>query len=761
PVFSARTLVRDFDGPDYRGATADSRTDVQSYAVLIYSFSRIKLSLFSCGSKVRFKHQESQVLAEMSGYEILKLLIEITKSYLHKAGHYSGLASVWNVYRSGKVFENGVETALIRGIDIYYSCPEWKLLWDGLQLHKECCGVHSYKDSMNADWMPQLVDNDNCSIASGSNGILAPYKCCKRGCESSTNPDMPGGEQQPFLSFSLDSIHTNGCLPVFCKALWRLLYTQLGLALLSLTFLSVHVEALVEAALHAQHSITSIHLAILFLHHRCLGLDVENGVETALIRGIDIYYSCPEWKLLWDGLQLHKECCGVHSYKDWMNADWMPQLVDNDNCSIASGSNGILAPYKCCKRGCESSTNPDMPGGEQHPFLSFSLDSIHTNGSCTLSWDWLCCPLHFCLYLFVQIILCFLTKFIMQRQNEGDGSWDNLGLTDDDGYPLVVVKYPSNLHCLVIGDEDLASDMAPDAHYCNCEDSAEDDCNHRILMTRRGLSDEDASLTAPTADAVIQIDSSSSSDDSSSDDSSSDESSSEDSSSEDSSSDDSSSDDSSSDDSSSDDSSSDDSSSDELSGNDSPCPENSEPTNAPQVEVDASNLVLNPSFHMQGVPMNGDMAGPSLNPFIGDEFHDGSTTDNFEDVCVPDNSEDVAVAGPGIQMNENPQTSSSQISNTSHFIINLPPTRRRRTAPAYFDDPESIGARVVKRSRGNTAPIELATPLDVTNYFQEVSARLVTERVSQQAFLQLSKTSNLAVQKAIASSKRALGEAPK
>ncbi|XP_034662049.1 uncharacterized protein LOC117897365 [Drosophila subobscura] len=188
---------------------------------------------------------------------------------------------------------------------------------------------------------------------------------------------------------------------------------------------------------------------------------------------------------------------------------------------------------------------------------------------------------------------------------------------------------------------------------------------------------------------------------------------------------------------------------------------NSEPTIEPQVEVDASNLVLNPSFHMQGVPMNGDMAGSSLSSCIGDKFNDGSTdtTDNFEDVAVPDNREDVAV--PGIQMHENPQPSSSKISNTSNFKANLQPTRRRRTAPAYFNDPESIGARVAKRSRGRAAPIELAAPLDITNFLQGLSARMVTERLTQQAFLQFTKTANRAVQKAIASSKRALGEAPK
>lgn len=40
-----------------------------------------------------------------------------------------------------------------------------------------------------------------------------------------------------------------------------------------------------------------------------------------------------------------------------------------------------------------------------------------------------------------------MTKFIVHRQNEGDGC-DNVGLTDDDGHPLVVVVglsiyYPS------------------------------------------------------------------------------------------------------------------------------------------------------------------------------------------------------------------------------------------------------------------------------------------------------------------------------
>ncbi|KAH8333963.1 hypothetical protein KR059_004809 [Drosophila kikkawai] len=207
------------------------------------------------------------------------------------------------------------------------------------------------------------------------------------------------------------------------------------------------------------------------------GVDVlENAAETSLIRGIDMYYSCPEWKLLWDSLQWDKQCCGVHSYKDWANADWMPRREDNCTSSV-------LAPYTCCKRSCESCFNHFLPGagqssgygsGRQQPFPPLAVSSINVDGCLPVFsravWNYL----YILLGLWVMalkflITICCLTKYILTKQNLGNGC-SNMGLTDDDGYPLVVVKYPPNVRCVTISEDDLASDNAPEVKYCNCSE---------------------------------------------------------------------------------------------------------------------------------------------------------------------------------------------------------------------------------------------------------------------------------------------------
>ncbi|KAH8356236.1 hypothetical protein KR200_002554 [Drosophila serrata] len=229
------------------------------------------------------------------------------------------------------------------------------------------------------------------------------------------------------------------------------------------------------------------------------GVDVlENAAETALARGIDMYYSSPEWKLLWDGLQWDKECCGVHTYRDWANADWMPRRDANSSFSI-------LAPYTCCKRSCENCFN--YVPGKGHTFVTgrqkqLTVDSINMNGCLPVFgravWSYLYILLGFwvlalkflvsisqsnritCnygIYFFFKITLCCLTKYILTRQNMGDGCY-NSGLTDDDGYPLVVVKYPPNVRCVTISEEDLASDNGPDVKYCNCSEMDDEQCGY-------------------------------------------------------------------------------------------------------------------------------------------------------------------------------------------------------------------------------------------------------------------------------------------
>ncbi|KAH8271037.1 hypothetical protein KR018_001645 [Drosophila ironensis] len=191
---------------------------------------------------------------------------------------------------------------------------------------------------------------------------------------------------------------------------------------------------------------------------------VHSAAETSLLRGIDYYYACPEWKILWDGLQWNRECCGVNDYRDWMNAEWMPRQADN--CSLS-----ILAPYACCKRSYESCYNTAGPADHrQQPIPALTVDSINTNGCLPVFTRAVTNFIYILLALWAislkfLIMLCCITKYVVNRQNQGDGC-DNAGLTDDDGYPLVVVKYPSNVRCVTVGNDDIGSDNGPDVCLC-------------------------------------------------------------------------------------------------------------------------------------------------------------------------------------------------------------------------------------------------------------------------------------------------------
>ena len=69
-----------------------------------------------------------------------------------------GCFTTWSLVVSGDALAEGIEMVLLRGIDIYYVNPEWKLLWDQLQYTKECCGVHGYRDWMRASWMTENLN---------------------------------------------------------------------------------------------------------------------------------------------------------------------------------------------------------------------------------------------------------------------------------------------------------------------------------------------------------------------------------------------------------------------------------------------------------------------------------------------------------------------------------------------------------------------------------------------------------------------------
>ena len=44
---------------------------------------------------------------------------------------------------------------------------------------------------------------------------------------------------------------------------------------------------------------------------------IKSSLAISMLDGMNLYYSDPEWRIILDDLQYHKECCGVADYKDW------------------------------------------------------------------------------------------------------------------------------------------------------------------------------------------------------------------------------------------------------------------------------------------------------------------------------------------------------------------------------------------------------------------------------------------------------------
>ncbi len=58
---------------------------------------------------------------------------------------------------------------------------------------------------------------------------------------------------------------------------------------------------------------------------------LKQTIESTLFRGIDLYYTDPEYRLIWDGLQYNEQCFGVASYKDWQSLSWMISQDESAN----------------------------------------------------------------------------------------------------------------------------------------------------------------------------------------------------------------------------------------------------------------------------------------------------------------------------------------------------------------------------------------------------------------------------------------------
>lgn len=129
------------------------------------------------------------------------------------------------MYGSVEGFENSAENSLFRGIDLYDNDPEWRLLWDDLQLHQQCCGVEGYSDWMYASWVGAVSgdveeeEEDAPPPCDLNEFALVPFSCCKKcvpKCYENSSP-LPTGKL-PALNIS--TINKEGCLPLFSKGIW-------------------------------------------------------------------------------------------------------------------------------------------------------------------------------------------------------------------------------------------------------------------------------------------------------------------------------------------------------------------------------------------------------------------------------------------------------------------------------------------------------------------------------------------------------------
>lgn len=61
------------------------------------------------------------------------------------------------------------------------------------------------------------------------------------------------------------------------------------------------------------------------------GINLIKSVEISLFKGIELYYSDPAWRLIWDEFQYEEQCCGVTDYRDWQSLAWIEYKSSNRN----------------------------------------------------------------------------------------------------------------------------------------------------------------------------------------------------------------------------------------------------------------------------------------------------------------------------------------------------------------------------------------------------------------------------------------------
>ncbi|XP_075153974.1 tetraspanin 33B [Haematobia irritans] len=247
---------------------------------------------------------------------------------------------------------------------------------------------------------------------------------------------------------------------------------------------------------------------------------LSDNVAMMLLHGIEVYYTKPEWKFLWDQLQYGRECCGVNRYSDWMRASWMSMSyggklvdltklhrtyfdyegdsdVDSQTIRIitdcigkklnSQGNAGelnrdlILAPYACCRPDSPSCYQNYLPQLKESSFIpQMNISEINTISCMTIFNHHLSCATIIFVLLtlvgvLIDILICCLTKYFMAQSKLGtyqelcnDMSPDD----NDDGTALVVVKCPPKVKLIVLDESNSFDSDIPnfctDSDPCTC-----------------------------------------------------------------------------------------------------------------------------------------------------------------------------------------------------------------------------------------------------------------------------------------------------
>ncbi|XP_055837841.1 uncharacterized protein LOC129906192 [Episyrphus balteatus] len=146
----------------------------------------------------------------------------------------------------------------------------------------------------------------------------------------------------------------------------------------------------------------------------------------SLFQGIDLYFTDPEWKLLWDRIQFNNECCGVFGVKDWEEAAWIRE--EQDDCTQKSElmHRMVMIPYACCKRSSISCFESFAPHSTLDKDNYKDLSNINVGG---------------CFQKFQSLTLQF--SYVVSC------AWIAI---------LVTYKYPRNVRCITLKDEDSFGD---------------------------------------------------------------------------------------------------------------------------------------------------------------------------------------------------------------------------------------------------------------------------------------------------------------